>query len=229
MYSLSEKEQVLGSQTKALLLRCRSVVQAAYPNAEIILYGSQARGQAQPESDIDLLVLLDEEVPAAAKRRIHDLLYDVALAEDVVISSIIKSSRKWHLPFSHATPALPDYPRRGDQGRMTGNHADLIRYRLNRAKETLEEPQIMFDNGCLYGAANRIYYACFYAVVGLLLTKNLSSSKHSGTIGLFNKHFVKTEEISVYLGSFTHACSIIAWRAITGSLLISRQMKSGKI
>lgn len=85
---------------------------------------------------------------------------------------------------------------------MTKEQADLIRYRLNRAKETLQEAQIMFDNGYLYGAANRIYYACFYAVVALLLTKNLSSSKHSGIIGLFNKHFVKTEEIPKDFGRF---------------------------
>ena len=70
---------------------------------------------------------------------------------------------------------------------MTEKQADLMRYRLNRAKETLEEAQIMADNGYLYGAANRIYYACFYAVVALLLTKNLSSSKHSGIIALFKR------------------------------------------
>jgi uncharacterized protein (UPF0332 family) len=85
---------------------------------------------------------------------------------------------------------------------MTERQADLIRYRLNRAKETLEEAQIMLDNGHLYGAANRIYYACFYAVVALLLTKNLSSSKHSGVIALFNKHFVKTEDIPKDFGRF---------------------------
>lgn len=104
MYNLSEKEHILHTQTKNLLLRCRGVVHSDHPNAEIILYGSQARGQAQPESDVDLLVLLDGEVPAAAKRRIHDLLYDIALAQDVVISSIITSSRKWNLPISQATP-----------------------------------------------------------------------------------------------------------------------------
>ena len=85
---------------------------------------------------------------------------------------------------------------------MTEKQADLMRYRLNRAKETLEEAQIMADNGYLYGAANRIYYACFYAVVALLLTKNLSSSKHSGIIALFNKHFVKTEDIPRDFGRF---------------------------
>ena len=85
---------------------------------------------------------------------------------------------------------------------MTERRADLIRYRLNRAKETLEEAHVMFENGHLYGASNRIYYACFYGVVALLLTKNLSSSKHSGVIGLFNKHFVKTEDIPRDFGRF---------------------------
>ena len=87
-----------------VLLRCRDVVHLDYPDAQIILYGSQARGQVQPESDVDLLVLLGDEAPAATKRHIHDLLYDVALAEDVVISSIIKSRHKWNLPISQATP-----------------------------------------------------------------------------------------------------------------------------
>ena len=104
MYSLAEKGKILHTQVRNVLLRCRDVVHSDYPTAEIILYGSQARGQAQPESDVDLLVLLDEEVPVETKRHIHDLLYDIALAEDVVISSIIKSNRKWNLPISKATP-----------------------------------------------------------------------------------------------------------------------------
>ena len=103
MFRLAEKEQILRTQIKNVLLRCRDVVLSDYPNAQIILYGSQARGQAQPESDIDLIVLLDEDVPAAIKKHVHDLLYDVALAEDVVISSIIKSHRRWNMPISQAT------------------------------------------------------------------------------------------------------------------------------
>jgi uncharacterized protein (UPF0332 family) len=60
----------------------------------------------------------------------------------------------------------------------------------------------MLDSNHFYGAANRIYYACFYAVVALLLTKNLSSGKHSGVIGLFNKNFVKSGEIPKEMGKF---------------------------
>lgn len=39
---------------------------------------------------------------------------------------------------------------------------------------------------------NRLYYACFYAVAALLLQHDLSSSRHSGVLSLFNHHFVKT-------------------------------------
>jgi len=104
MYSLFEKEKVLHPENKNVLLQCRNVIHSDYPNAQIILYSSQVRGQAQPGSDVDLLVLLDDEVPTATKKHIHDLLYDIALAGDVVISSIIKSRRKWNLPIGQATP-----------------------------------------------------------------------------------------------------------------------------
>jgi uncharacterized protein (UPF0332 family) len=85
---------------------------------------------------------------------------------------------------------------------MTGGQKDLINYRISRAKETLNEANLMFNNGHLYGAANRVYYACFYAAVALLLTKNMSSSKHSGIASLFNLHFVKAGTVSVDMGKF---------------------------
>lgn len=74
---------------------------------------------------------------------------------------------------------------------MTEGQEDLIRYKLSRAKETLEEAEIMLQTGHPHGAANRIYYACFYVVTALLLKRGLSSSKHSGVVALFNRHFVK--------------------------------------
>ena len=35
-------------------------------------------------------------------------------------------------------------------------------------------------------------YAAFYAARALLATRNLDSSRHSGVIGLFQEHFVRT-------------------------------------
>ena len=104
MHDLADKEKLLESHAKEILLRCRDAIRAKYPHAEIVLYGSQARGQTGPESDMDLLVLLDEDVTTAKKRIIHDMLYDIGLAQDLVISTIVRSYDKWNSSISQATP-----------------------------------------------------------------------------------------------------------------------------
>ena len=79
---------------------------------------------------------------------------------------------------------------------------DLISYRRARARETLEDAKILLDSERLLSAVNRIYYAAFYEVTALLLTKGLSSAKHSGVRALFNQNFVKTKEVSIKSGQF---------------------------
>lgn len=71
----------------------------------------------------------------------------------------------------------------------------LARYRMSRSRETFSDGLRLLDKGSLNGATNRFYYAAFYAARALLATKELDSSKHSGVISLFNKHFVKTDMI----------------------------------
>lgn len=83
---------------------------------------------------------------------------------------------------------------------MTGTKEDLVNYRLERASETLDDARLMAENKRWNSCMNRLYYACFYAVSGLLLEHNLSSSTHKGVRGLFNRHFVKTGQISVENG-----------------------------
>ncbi len=57
---------------------------------------------------------------------------------------------------------------------------DLIAYRLQRARETLEDARILAKAARWNTCVNRLYYACFYAISALLATKGLASSKHSG-------------------------------------------------
>lgn len=79
---------------------------------------------------------------------------------------------------------------------------DLVLYRLQRAKETFEDAKILFAKNRLNSTVNRLYYSLFYAVLALLETKNLASSKHSGVRSLFNQHFVKTKIVTKELGRF---------------------------
>jgi uncharacterized protein len=80
--------------------------------------------------------------------------------------------------------------------------ADLIKYRLEKSKYTLQDAKVLFEKASLSSVVNRIYYAMFYAVSGLLLSANLSSSKHSGIRSLFNKEFVNKGLFDKELGKF---------------------------
>ncbi|MBE3571564.1 MAG: HEPN domain-containing protein [Moorella humiferrea] len=69
----------------------------------------------------------------------------------------------------------------------------LIQYRLNEACEVLSDAQkLLAAQGSPRSIVNRIYYAMFYATLALLATIEQGSSKHSGVIALFDRHFVKT-------------------------------------
>ncbi len=72
----------------------------------------------------------------------------------------------------------------------------LIRYRIEKARETLEDAGILAEAHRWNPCVNRLYYACFYAVTALLLKDGLSSSKHTGVRGLFNQYYVKQGRIS---------------------------------
>jgi uncharacterized protein (UPF0332 family) len=79
---------------------------------------------------------------------------------------------------------------------------ELIRYRLSRAKDTLQEVKIHIKNKLWNTAINRIYYSCFYAVSSLLLSRQITAQTHSGVRQMFGLHFVKTNIISRDLGKF---------------------------
>lgn len=73
---------------------------------------------------------------------------------------------------------------------------DLVRYRITKARETIEDARILANADRWNPCVNRLYYACFYAVSALLMQHDLSSARHTGIRSLFNQHFVKTEKIS---------------------------------
>lgn len=70
--------------------RCRAKLESYYgPRFNgLILYGSTARSQAAPRSDIDLLVLLNEPFDYFRElRQIIDLLYPIQLESEQLISA----------------------------------------------------------------------------------------------------------------------------------------------
>ena len=87
---------------------------------------------------------------------------------------------------------------------MKPKETEYVRYRVARAGETLEEAKLLIENGRLYGAVNRLYYACFHMVSALLFTEGRSSTKHSGIRSLFDQYWVKTGRFPQEMGRFFH-------------------------
>jgi uncharacterized protein (UPF0332 family) len=78
--------------------------------------------------------------------------------------------------------------------------SDYIKYRLQRAKETVSEIEILINNKLWNTAINRMYYACFYAVGALLVKHGVETSSHSGSRQKFGQLFIHTGEINKDLG-----------------------------
>jgi len=78
----------------------------------------------------------------------------------------------------------------------------LIRHRMSKARDTLEDAEILYERIKLNSAVNRIYYAVFHEVTALLITQGLASRKHIGMMALFNRHFVKPGKVSREAGKF---------------------------
>lgn len=76
---------------KAIARRCKRVLERHYgPQFRgLVLYGSVARKQAAPDSDIDLLVLLAKPFDYSRElRQLVDVLYPIQLESDKLISAL---------------------------------------------------------------------------------------------------------------------------------------------
>ncbi|MBC8527058.1 MAG: HEPN domain-containing protein [Candidatus Cloacimonetes bacterium] len=81
---------------------------------------------------------------------------------------------------------------------------ELIKYRIERAKDSINDVQFLIENNKLTLAVNRIYYGIFYILSALSLKHKFITSKHSQLLGWFNKTFVKEGIIDKKYGRFIH-------------------------
>ena len=107
-------EWMVGSNTeRALLERCRDAVRELLPGAEVILYGSRARGDAGPESDYDLLVLVDGPVDWRLEDQIRQRLYGLELETGTVVTINAYNRSDWRSPLYRAMPFTQNVEREG--------------------------------------------------------------------------------------------------------------------
>lgn len=78
--------------------------------------------------------------------------------------------------------------------------ATVIRYWMDKARESLDSARAELDAGRHAFAVNRAYYAAFYAASAVLLARGERFVKHSGVRGAVHRHLVKPGLLGRELG-----------------------------
>jgi len=103
------------SKQDKIINKIIGIATASYPDSEIFLYGSRARGNAKISSDWDLLILLNtKSISFALETKIMDEFYELELETGEIFSPLIYSKKDWTNNYSYS-PLYENIQKQGIQ------------------------------------------------------------------------------------------------------------------
>ena len=151
------------------------------------LYGSYARGDFTPESDIDILLTVDLEQAEIAKHRngVGKVTSRLSLEHDITVSVTVKPLEQ----FQRYQTALPYYQNVVREASAMQEHERkaLSQVRLEHAIECLSAARNLLETENYKSAANRSYYAVFHAMRAVLAFDEIDMKHHGGIISEFRR------------------------------------------
>ena len=159
---------------------------------KMILYGSLPRGEATPESDIDLLIIAAGDV-RAVQQAVGDIAYDVMLEHNELVSPMVYCVDVLRYPisyFAYRTISQGKEVYGVDEERL--RRGESIGY-LELAIEYRKLSQTILDSGGYRLVVDGAYNAAELCAKGLLLlkVKDLPSS-HGGIVQKFGEVWIKS-------------------------------------
>ncbi len=83
-------------KSKKILTKIKKSILKEAPDAKIYLYGSYARNEESQMSDLDILILLQQnEITSSLERKINYPLYDIEFDTGQIISPTIYLAKDW--------------------------------------------------------------------------------------------------------------------------------------
>jgi len=95
-----------------LLKKCKQAIRQVVPDADVILYGSRARGDATEYSDYDILVLTGGSADIPVHKKMIESISPLEL-DGAVLTLAIYNKRQWDTPLYRAMPFHENIDRDG--------------------------------------------------------------------------------------------------------------------
>ncbi len=107
------KDIPLNERDRQAIERAAAILRERFPVERVVLFGSKARGDDDPESDIDLLILTSRPMSHAEQDAMTDALFGLQLELDVAISTLITPTKEWEHGLAQVLPIRHEVDRDG--------------------------------------------------------------------------------------------------------------------
>ncbi len=107
------EEIALGERDRLAVEAAADMLRQRFPVEKVILYGSKARGDADEDSDIDLLIVTSRAIHWSERKAMIDALYAIEMAYDAIISILVITMSDWSEGIFTAFPLYSEIIRDG--------------------------------------------------------------------------------------------------------------------